>query len=123
MAMSSLQVATLIAVALLGHVMALVWVAAARGNWTFCDRKIFAIPWDDKQMRREFRNSLHTPIHAAVLFAFLWLGFFRNTTWLSTFLSLALTTVWAEIWHYVSHRMFHIRQLHWIHREHHRSHI
>lgn len=123
MAVSGLQVATLIAVALLGHIMALVWLAAARRNWAFCDRKIYAISWDDKQVRREFRNSLHTPVHAAVLFVFLWLGFFRNTTWLSSFLSLALTTVWAEIWHYVSHRMFHIRQLHWIHREHHRSHV
>lgn len=121
--MSGLQIAMLIAVALLGHVMALVWLAAARGNWAFCDRKIYAISWGDEQVRREFRNSLHTPIHAVVLFAFLWLGFFRDTTWLGAIISLALTTLWAEVWHYVSHRMFHIRQLHWIHAEHHRSHI
>ena len=36
---------------------------------------------------------------------------------------LILTTVWAEIWHYVSHRAFHTRPLHWIHLEHHRSHV
>jgi len=121
--MSALQAATLIAVALLGHVMAVVWLCAARWNWAFCDSKIYAISWNDEQVRREFKNSLHAPIHAVVLFGFLWFGFFQDATWLGAFLSLALTAVWAEIWHYVSHRMFHLRRLHWIHREHHRSHI
>ncbi len=37
--------------------------------------------------------------------------------------SLATATIWAEIWHYGSHRAFHIRRLHWIHREHHKSHL
>lgn len=123
MSISGLQIATLIAVALLGHVMAAVWMTGARQNWAFCDRKIYAVSWGDEQMRREFRNSLHTPIHAVILFVFLWFGFFQNTTWLSAILSLALTSLWAEVWHYVSHRIFHIRQLHWIHAEHHRSHI
>ena len=28
---------------------------------------------------------------------------------------------WAEIWHYLSHRIFHLRKFHWIHKEHHKS--
>jgi Delta7-sterol 5-desaturase len=29
----------------------------------------------------------------------------------------------AEIWHYASHRAFHLRSLHWIHVEHHKSRV
>lgn len=36
-------------------------------------------------------------------------------------ISLLLTATWAEAWHYVSHRIFHTRQFHWIHSEHHKS--
>jgi cytochrome P450 len=37
------------------------------------------------------------PIHAVILIDFLWLGFFRNTSWGSFFVSALLTFVWAEI--------------------------
>jgi sterol desaturase/sphingolipid hydroxylase (fatty acid hydroxylase superfamily) len=67
------------------------------------------------------RNSLHAPIHAVILAAFLYLGFFRDTSFASFFYSALLTTIWAEVWHYGSHRAFHLRALHWIHLEHHKS--
>ena len=67
------------------------------------------------------RNSLHAPIHAVILAAFLYLGFFKDTSFASFFYSALLTTIWAEVWHYGSHRAFHLRALHWIHLEHHKS--
>ena len=60
-------------------------------------------------------------MHAVILASFLYLGFFQNGSWLSFVLSGIGTTIWAEIWHYASHRAFHIRALHWIHVEHHKS--
>src|SRR5262249_6840181 len=50
-------------------------------------------------------------------------GFFQNGSWTSFILSLLGTTIWAEIWHYGSHRAFHLSALHWIHLEHHKSHL
>jgi len=29
----------------------------------------------------------------------------------------------TEIWHYGSHRLFHLKRFHWMHAEHHKSHL
>ena len=116
-------IAALILIAVLGHVMALVWYLAATGKWKLCERKIYDLPVDPAQIRREMLNSVHAPIHAVLLGLFVYAGFFRNDTVVSFLSTAVLTTVWAEIWHYASHRAFHSRVLHWIHLEHHRSHI
>lgn len=121
--MSWAVISALLAVALLGHVMAAIWYAAMRGDWRICNRKIYDLPIEDKQLRREFMSSLHTPLHAVFLLVFLWLGCFQNRSVISFFGTLALAFVWAEIWHYASHRAFHLKVFHWIHVEHHRSHI
>lgn len=117
------EIAVLAVVATLGHVMALIWYLAARYKWKLCECAIYELPISEEQIRRETRNSLHAPIHAVLLAAFLWLGFFNNTGWVSFWLTGIGTAIWAEVWHYLSHRAFHIRQLHWIHAEHHRSHV
>ena len=113
----------LLLVATLGHVMAAIWWLARRDKWKLCERTIYDVPISDEQIRREAKNSLHTPMHAVILGGFLWLGCFANRSLLSFFLTALATTVWAEVWHYVSHRAFHLRPLHWIHLEHHRSHV
>lgn len=115
------QVVALSTIAILGHVMAFTWYAAAKYRWKICERRIYDLPIHDQQVSREFKNSLHTPMHAVILAAFLYLGFFQNETWLSFVLAGIGTTIWAEIWHYGSHRAFHISALHWIHVEHHKS--
>jgi Delta7-sterol 5-desaturase len=120
---SAATIAVLLLIATLGHAMALLWYVALKKRWKICERTIYALPINDRQLWREFKNSLHTPIHAVILAGFLALGFFQNTTWLSFFLSLVATTIAAEIWHYASHRAFHLPALHWIHAEHHKSHI
>ncbi len=117
------QLLVLIVVGLLGHTMAIFWYFADQRNARLCRKTIYDMPLPEGQLRREIRNSVHTPIHAVLLASFLWLGFFQNTTWLSFFLSLLATTVWAEIWHYFSHRMMHLKKLHWIHLEHHKSYL
>ncbi len=121
--MTDMDIALLIVIAVLGHVMAFIWYAAYKRQWTICNVRIYDLKIDDKQIRREMRNSLHTPIHAVILAGFLYAGFFTNRSVASGFATVALAFVWAEIWHYVSHRAFHIKQLHWIHVEHHKSHI
>ena len=84
----------LLVIAVLGHVMALIWYLAVtpledqRGGSTTCR--------SDAQISRELRNSLHAPIHAVILAAFLLLGFFTNTSVGSFFDTALLTTVWAE---------------------------
>ncbi len=113
----------LLVIATLGHAMALVWYLAAKNNWKMCERTIYDLPFKADQIRRELKNSIHTPIHAVILSAFLYLGFFQNTSFISFLLSGLATAVWAEIWHYGSHRAFHLSALHWIHLEHHRSHL
>jgi lathosterol oxidase len=115
------EIFILLLIATLGHVMAFVWFFAAKHNWEICKRTIYDLPFREGQIKRELINSLHAPIHAVVLFAFLFLGFFTNRSWVSFGLSLITTTVWAEIWHYGSHRAFHLKALHWIHVEHHKS--
>jgi Delta7-sterol 5-desaturase len=117
------EIAVLAVIATLGHAMAYLWYIALRNNWKICARTIYDLPIKENQIRRELKNSLHTPMHAVILGAFLCLGFFKNTSWTSFALSLLVTTIWAEIWHYGSHRAFHLGALHWIHVEHHKSHL
>lgn len=121
--MTNGEVAALLLIATLGHVMAGLWYVAYRNEWTICKKKIYDLKISDKQMRRELRNSIHTPLHAVILAAFLWAGFFAERSWLAFLATLVLAFVWAEIWHYVSHRAMHLKALHWIHAEHHKSHI
>jgi len=120
---SHFEIGVLIVIALLGHVMALIWYLAATKGWKICERTIYDLPFDETQVRREARNSLHAPIHAVMLALFLYAGFFGNASVLSFLATLVLTAIWAEIWHYASHRAFHLRPLHWIHVEHHRSRV
>ena len=115
--------ATLLLIAVLGHVMAFIWCLAARHEWKLSRRTLYALSFKHDQTRRELRNSLHLPMHAAILLAFLSVGFFANRDPLSFVYSLFLTATWAEIWHYASHRAFHLRALHWIHVEHHKSQV
>jgi sterol desaturase/sphingolipid hydroxylase (fatty acid hydroxylase superfamily) len=117
------EIVVLFAIATIGHAMAFIWYFAVKNNWKMCNRTIYDIPFKENQIKRELKNSLSTPIHAVVLAAFLYLDFFKNTSWTSFGLSLIATTIWAEIWHYGSHRAFHLSALHWIHLEHHKSHL
>jgi lathosterol oxidase len=120
---TTLQIVTLLLVATLGHAMAFFWYVALNSKWKICERTIYDLPINEQQLKREIKNSLHTPMHAVILAGFLYFGFFRNTSVASFFYSALATTVWAEIWHYASHRAFHLRPLHWIHVEHHKSHL
>jgi Delta7-sterol 5-desaturase len=115
------EILTLVAIATLGHAMALFWYLADRRKSRLCERTIYDLPIGAEQIKREMRNSLHAPIHAVILAAFLYFGFFKDASWTSFFCSGLLTTIWAEAWHYGSHRAFHLRALHWIHLEHHKS--
>jgi sterol desaturase/sphingolipid hydroxylase (fatty acid hydroxylase superfamily) len=115
------QVLTLLLIATLGHLMALSWYLADKYRWKICDRAIYDLPIGAEQIKREMKNSLHAPMHAVILAVFLSLGFFSNTSLGSFLYSVIATTIWAEIWHYASHRAFHLRALHWIHLEHHKS--
>ena len=112
-----------VVIAILGHALALFWYAAKKNNWKICERTIYDIPIKSRQIRRELVNSLHSPAHAIFIYLFVWLGCFKNTSVISIFGTLVLTFVWAEFWHYFSHRAMHIKMLHWIHAEHHRSHL
>lgn len=117
------EIVLLLIIATLGHLMALFWYLAVTRKWTISERVIYDLPIRTDQIRRELRNSLHAPIHAVLLAILIYCGFFRRTSWLSFVLSLIAGTIWAEIWHYSSHRAFHLRSLHWIHKEHHKSHL
>ena len=119
--MTVAQIVVLLVIAFLGHAMALFWYLAVTRKWRISQRVIYDLPIPKEQIRRELRNSVHTPIHAVILAGCLALGLFRNTGVASFVYSAVLTTVWAEIWHYASHRAFHLPRLHWIHVEHHRS--
>jgi Delta7-sterol 5-desaturase len=117
------EITILLAIGALGHLMALIWYIADKNKLKLCERTIYDLPISEKQIHRELKNSVHAPIHAAALAVFLCFGFFKNTSLASFFCSAAATTIWAEIWHYGSHRAFHLKALHWIHLEHHRSHL
>ena len=73
------EIAILLVIATLGHAMALFWYVANRNKWKICQRTIYDLPISEKQIRQELQNSVHTPIHAVILAAFLYLGFFQNT--------------------------------------------
>jgi sterol desaturase/sphingolipid hydroxylase (fatty acid hydroxylase superfamily) len=117
------EIILLVVIATVGHAMALFWFLAFKRRWKICERTIYDLPISREQIQRELRNSLHAPIHAVLLAPLLYLGFFQNTGRFSFLYSLVLATIWAEIWHYASHRAFHVSWLHWIHREHHKSHL
>jgi Delta7-sterol 5-desaturase len=117
------HMAALLVIGLLGHVMALFWFVAVRRRWGIASRAIYALEIPRAQIRRELRNSVHAPIHAVLLAAFLAIGAFRATGIVSLAGTLVLTAVCAEVWHYWSHRAFHVKWLHWIHEEHHKSHL
>jgi|SRR6185437_4339118 len=119
--MTEAKLAVLLVIALLGHVMAFIWFLALKRRWKISERMIYDLPFTEGQIRRELKNSLHAPVHAVMLFGFLHLGFFTTAGWWSFAYSGILTAAWAEIWHYSSHRGFHLRALHWIHAEHHKS--
>lgn len=113
--------AILCLVAVIGHLMALFWLCVEDYEVDLSRDRIYDLPIRDPQVRRELKNSLHTPMHALVLLAALLAGLFEARSVGSFFLTALLTTIWAEIWHYGSHRAFHLKALHWIHAEHHRS--
>jgi Delta7-sterol 5-desaturase len=115
------QIIALLVIATIGHLMALLWYLAYKRRWKICERTIYDLPINEEQVRREVKNSLHTPMHAVILAVFLYFGFFSNTSLASFVYSGLGTAIWAEIWHYGSHRAFHLRALHWIHLEHHKS--
>jgi sterol desaturase/sphingolipid hydroxylase (fatty acid hydroxylase superfamily) len=121
--MTTWEIVTLVAIGLLGHAMALFWFIADKQRWKVCGRKIYDLPIQEEQVTRELRNSLHAPIHTVILGAFICLGYFKNHGIASYVGSVITTLIWAEIWHYASHRAFHLKSLHWIHREHHKSHL
>ena len=119
--MTAGEAAILCAVATVGHLMALFWLCVDEYEVDLTRARIYDLPIKDPQVRRELKNSLHTPLHAVLLCAFLLLGCFGERTILGFVATLLLTAVWAEIWHYWSHRAFHLDALHWIHAEHHKS--
>jgi sterol desaturase/sphingolipid hydroxylase (fatty acid hydroxylase superfamily) len=117
------QLIALVAIAVLGHVMAVIWYLAGARGWSVAARRIYDLPIPAEQIRRELRNSIHAPLHAVWLACLALAGCFTNASWLSLVGTTLLAGAWAEIWHYASHRAFHIDWLHWIHREHHKSHL
>ncbi|QDG78138.1 sterol desaturase family protein [Labrenzia sp. PHM005] len=119
--MSATETAMLCLIAVIGHLMALFWLCVEDYEVDLSRDRIYDLPIKDPQVRRELKNSLHTPLHAVVLMIFLLAGLFSSRSVGSFFASLLLTAVWAEIWHYSSHRAFHLKSLHWIHAEHHKS--
>ena len=120
---SAVDTILLIGVATLGHIMALIWLLSDRQAWKFCQIKIYDLKIENAQVRRELKNSLHTPTHAVLLLITMSAGMFRGDGFVSLLSSALITFVIAEIWHFVSHRMMHTKALHWIHAEHHKSRI
>lgn len=89
-------------------------------------KAVFRVEAPSSQRRREIRNSLlTTPIHAILFFAFFKWELIQVTpdNPLLIFASFLITLLWTEVWHYSSHVAFHLRALHFIHREHHQSHL
>lgn len=119
--MTPAETAILCLVAVIGHLMALFWLCVEEYEVDLSRDKIYDLPIKDPQVRRELKNSLHTPLHALMLLGALLLGLFEARSLGAFLLTVLLTAIWAEIWHYISHRAFHLKSLHWIHAEHHRS--
>lgn len=119
--MTAGEAAILSLVATIGHLMALFWLVVEQYEINLGRDRIYDLPIGHPQVRRELKNSIHTPLHAVMLMAFLLFGLFADRSIVGFIGSLVLTAVWAEIWHYASHRAFHWQPLHWIHAEHHKS--
>jgi Delta7-sterol 5-desaturase len=117
------EIAVLVLIGALGHAMALCWYLADRYKWSIGECTIYDLPIPRGQIKRELQNSFHAPMHAVLLAIFLRLSFFQNRSFAAVHLFRHCSDGLAEIWHYVSHRAFHLRMFHWIHLEHHRSHI
>lgn len=89
-------------------------------------RPIYDVSATKAQRLRELHNAIvTTPVHALLLGGFLVVGILRPGTEgpVSILLTFAITFIWTELWHYGSHVALHTRALHFIHREHHRSHV
>ncbi len=89
-------------------------------------KPIYAVVEPPGQRAREMRNAwVTTPIHAVLFLAFIGLGLLRTgpETVLRAVGSFLLAFLWTEIWHYASHVAMHTRPLHFMHREHHLSHL
>lgn len=119
--MTASEAAILCLVATVGHLMALFWLVVEQYEINLGRDRIYDLEIRHPQVRRELKNSLHTPLHAVMLMIALLLGLFGDRSGLGFIGSLLLTALWAEIWHYTSHRAFHWQPLHWIHAEHHKS--
>lgn len=84
----------------------------------------YKVPLKKKQIETEIKNSfLTTPIHAVILAVLIFSGILKTGsenpyTIAYTFL---ITFFWTEIWHYFSHLAMHLKPLHFIHLEHHKS--
>jgi lathosterol oxidase len=89
-------------------------------------KPVFRVAEPPGQRAREIRNSwLTTPIHAILFVAFIGGGVLRTGVE-SVILAVGtfvFTFLWTEAWHYASHVAMHARALHFIHREHHLSHL
>ena len=121
--MSSLQIALLLLLCVITYpfVIGMEWLIRARGL-----KKVYAMEVTDEQYRREQRNALFgTPIHPAVIAAAVLAGALRLApeTVVNVLLTFAITFVWTEVYHYAQHRAMHLRRLHFMHKEHHRSRI
>jgi len=85
---------------------------------------VYKVQGKDGQRAREIKNSIiTTPVHAILFLTFIESGLLRIGDEslgliVATFL---LTFIWTEVWHYTSHVAMHLKQLHFIHREHHLS--
>ena len=91
--MTTNEIIALFIIATLGHVMAGLWYLAFRNKWSICNARIYAIEISDKQLARELKNSIHTPLHAVILAAFLYLGFFATRDWTGFAMTLAIAFV------------------------------
>lgn len=121
--MSADQIALLLLLCVITYPFVILFDLAAR---TWHIRRVYEVEVTAEQLRRERLNSIFTtPIHPAVLALCVVAGLMRIApeTWLRVLLTFALTFVWTEVYHYLLHRLIHLRPLHFIHREHHRSHI
>ncbi len=119
--MTALEAAVLCLVAVIGHLMALFWLCVEEYEVDLSRDQIYDLQIKDPQVRRELKNSLHTPMHAILLLAALMIGLFEERSMGAFLYTFVFTALWAEVWHYASHRAFHLQSLHWIHAEHHKS--
>jgi Delta7-sterol 5-desaturase len=121
--MTTLQICLLLLLCVINFPLILL---AERAIPAFGIKPVYAIPVPPEQRRREIRNAiLGAPLHPALFAAAVLSGAMRlaEETWLSVAATFAVTFVWTEIYHYAQHRAMHLRALHFMHREHHRSRI